>query len=68
VSCTVELYDVNKQVEPLKLKLSQMTKLQQETNQELEITSKLLEKLASELNDLNANRQVKQARLDDLTF
>lgn len=62
-----KLYDVFKEVEPLKQQVDLMTKKAQKMQQELEETNKLLDGLNKQLHEANENRIKKQARLDELT-
>lgn len=64
---TVKLYDVNKQVEPLKQQVEIMTKKTEKMSKDLDETNKLLESLNKQLEDANINKRKKQARLDFLT-
>jgi dynein heavy chain len=64
---SLNLYDINKKVEPMKKKVAEMTKKLIQLQSDLEATESLLERLNSELNLLNENKKIKQAQLDELT-
>jgi dynein heavy chain len=63
----VKLYQVNKEVEPLKQQVEAMTKKAEKMAKELDETNKLLDGLNKQLQEANENRVKKQARLDFLT-
>lgn len=64
---TLNLYDINKKVEPMKKKVLEMTKKLNQLQQDLEATESLLERLNSDLTVLNENKRIKQAQLDELS-
>jgi len=64
---TLNLYDINKKVEPMKKRVAEMTKKLAQLQADLEETEKLLDRLNSELNLLNENKRIKQAQLDELS-
>lgn len=64
---TMNLYDVNKKVEPLKKKVENLQEKARISQEELIQTEKLLEDLDEKLKVLNARRVEKEAKLKDLT-
>ncbi len=64
---TVNLYDVNKRVEPLRQKVKQLNALLSQLQSELESTLAQKNQLEKELAELEENRRIKQGRLDELT-
>lgn len=64
---TMNLYDVNKKVEPLKKKVENLQEKARISQEELLQTEKLLEDLDEKLKGLNARRVEKEAKLKDLT-
>lgn len=67
VKATVNLYEVNKKVEPLKIQLEKMTKQKEATEEDLRKTKDLLDKLTAEVADLQKQSDIKTARLNELT-
>ena len=67
VSNTKDLYVVQKKVDPLEKKVAELESTALKKTTELNETNVLLNKLESELADLNKNKDQKQAILDELT-
>lgn len=56
---TLKLYDINKKVEPMKRRVTEMTKKLNQLSLDLQATETLLERLTSELKELNDNKKIK---------
>jgi len=56
---TLNLYDINKKVEPMKKKVTEMTKKSELNQADLDATESLLERLNNELSVLNDNKKIK---------
>lgn len=64
---TLKAYDINKDVEPKKLKAKQMKAAKEKGERELAETEASLAQINKTLGQLNANKKIKQEELDELT-
>jgi dynein heavy chain len=63
----LKCYDINKEVEPKKIKARQMKAAKEKGEKELAETIANLDALNKNLAELNANKKIKQDELDELT-
>jgi len=64
---TLKCYDINKEVEPKKLKAKQMRAAKEKGEKELAETEANLAEINKNLTELNTNKKLKQDELDELT-